>query len=81
MAKRRIIPQPPIDRHARPTEARLIWAGIALIILACVCIVAGAMATHTVKQAEGSFSEYELNRAAVVGGVDKLDQGDTYCPT
>ncbi len=90
MAKRRMIPQPPIDRHARPTEVRLIWVGIALIILACLCIVAGAMATHTIKE-EGvgpePLTEFRLNFAASRGGVKMLLEAEAAggdappCPT
>ncbi len=78
MRKRQQIPQPPIDRYGRPSEVRLAWVGIALVVLAGACLIFGLGTTHTVDQADRAFSETELNRAAVAGGIDRED---VYCPT
>ncbi len=90
MAKRRPIPQPPIDKHTRPSEYRHVWVGIALAVIACVYIAVGAMATHTIKE-EGvgpePLTEMRLNFAASRGGVKLLMEAEEAgteappCPT
>ncbi len=75
--KLRRIPQPPIDRDNRPSEARSWRVGGLLAILAVGLILVGALIVRRVER-EGveKVHEYELIRAATLGGLSRIEAAD-----
>lgn len=70
--------QPPIDRRRRSSESRPGLLAALLVALAAGLILTGAVLLRPVgtDQTAESISEYELIRAATVGGIVRVEPGD-----
>ncbi len=73
-SKDKQIPQPTIDRQRRSSEARSVWFGLTLAILALVLVLCGAFLTRRVAVADGKIEtmrEADLVKAATLGALQR----------
>lgn len=83
----RIIPQPPVDRSRRRSEARSFWVAFNVLLAGLLLLFAGAMRQVGVADPEDERNILVYYEWAIIdafargGGPGEIQNGDDFCRT